>query len=654
MENFQKAYKWTNRCEKSWTIFMETLKFIGKEQLPSHSNFSVEEIKSFITRIVIIALVLTIDSISGISQKEDHVWLFGFEYGSVLGLENWGSSNFDFNYEPVRIYHDEEREWDFHGANTSICDKNGNLLAYSNGQVLIHASNIAIADTINYGSDIPNPNIGCIEWEYNNYGDENEALPSGNLGSQNVIILPVGNEFYAIYNTYDYCEEIVYKISYTKFIIDNLHPRGKVLEKDVLILRDTLLTQFTAIRHGNGRDWWLVTFSERFDMMFTFLANESGVHFKNKYVTGLKTSIASIGQITISPDGRFLAFYTATTLFSPIGGGMAVADFDRCDGSVSNLRSKILSQPTLALGTAFSSDSRYLYACNGEQIFQYDMTANNTLQSEKKVAEYDGFEYFFPEYPDLFGYDVNFCFMKLAPDGRIYIFPNSANTRMLSVIEHPTAAGIACDVRQHSISMPTAFARTVPTMPEYRLGPLDGSPCDTLGLDNNPIAKYRYELNTLDHLRIRFTDLSYFRPETWSWDFGDGSPQVSMRHPYHSYAAAGTYNVCLTVSNENSSNTSCRIVTIGTSSVDDGISVAVADITLFPNPVEDYLLVTLGEYIPQYGQIMIFDISGRSVHTQRIYYGQNNVDMAQLVKGMYVWKMMDGQVEIESGKVVKM
>ncbi len=62
-----------------------------------------------------------------------------------------------------------------------------------------------------------------------------------------------------------------------------------------------------------------------------------------------------------------------------------------------------------------------------------------------------------------------------------------------------------------------------------------------------------------------------------------------MRHPYHSYAASGTYNVCLTVSNENSSNTSCRTITIGTSSVDDGISAAVADITLFPNPVEDYL-----------------------------------------------------------------
>jgi uncharacterized membrane protein len=118
-------------------------------------------------------------------------------------------------------------------------------------------------------------------------------------------------------------------------------------------------------------------------------------------------------------------------------------------------------------------------------------------------------------------------------------------------------------------------------MPNYRLGPLDGSSCDTLGLDNHPIAKYRYEADTIDHQRIRFTDLSYFRPEVWSWDFGDGSPKISQRSPYHTYAQNGSYKVCLTVSNENSSNTSCRNITIGTSATDDDLS-SVADVTLFP------------------------------------------------------------------------
>ena len=66
--------------------------------------------------------------------------------------------------------------------------------------------------------------------------------------------------------------------------------------------------------------------------------------------------------------------------------------------------------------------------------------------------------------------------------------------------------------------------------------------------------------------------------------------------------------------------------------------------------------------------MVLYDISGRPVHTQRIYYGQNNVDMTALASGIYVWKVMDivnpspalplqrkGEtVVVREGKVVKM
>jgi hypothetical protein len=126
----------------------------------------------------------------------------------------------------------------------------------------------------------------------------------------------VGNEFYTIYTTYDYCEAMTYRMAYTKFQINDINPTGKVLKKDIIILRDTLLGQFTAIRHGNGRDWWVVTFSDRFDMMYTFLVDKNGVHIKNTYPTGLKTNTGSVGQITFSPDGRYLAFFLGSELFS--------------------------------------------------------------------------------------------------------------------------------------------------------------------------------------------------------------------------------------------------------------------------------------------------------------------------------------------------
>ena len=211
---------------------------------------------------------------------------------------------------------------------------------------------------------------------------------------------------------------------------------------------------------------------------------------------------------------------------------------------------------------------------------------------------------------------------------------------------------MSCTVRQHSILMPTGIFRGIPNFPHYRLGPLDGSPCDTLGLDNHPVAKFRYEPDSLDYLRLRFTDLSYFRPESWTWNFGDGSPQESTKSPYHTFPHQGVYHVCLTVSNENSSNTICRDIALGTSSSTD-ISASKADITTFPNPVEDYLLVTLGEYVPAHGEISLFDISGHPVLSQRLYYGQNSIDMQLLPSGIYLWRFIDGSVQVREGKVVK-
>lgn len=610
-----------------------------------------------IMRLLISAIFFLLYSTEGASQKEDHIWLIGYEPFDVIIPERAadttrGATTFDFNTDPVRIYYDPKRLWDMDGGNSSICDKDGNLVAYSNGMVIINEHHKTIEDTINYGDDVVNPR--CIEWEYNNFGNDTFAIPAGLLGTQRVMILPVGKTYFTFYNTYDYCKEFVYKLSYSSFQVDQTNTDGKMLEKDVLVLMDTLITSVYAVRHGNGRDWWLITFTKGHKEIIIYLINPFGVTLHSKQPTLIGERPESVGQICVSPDGKFLAWYIGY-MFKNLGGGFVVAAFDRCTGIISNPVEKKLPQPTLGHGISFSVDGKFLYVCNSEQIRQYDMISNNILSSEKIVAQYDGFKHYFAfdtVQPNPIGYDVDFCQMKLGPDGRIYIFPSTAN-RWISVMEFPTEQGVDCRVRQHSLLMNTNFTRTVPNMPEFRLGPLDGSACDTLGIDNDPIAKYRYEPDTIDHLKIRYTDLSYFRPEMWSWDFGDDSPKVNIRHPYHTYAKNGTYQVCLTVGNENSSNTFCRTITIGTSKSDDETLSSKADVTLFPNPVEDYLLVTLGEYIPQHGQMIIYDISGRPIHTQRIYYGQNNVDMSGFEAGMYVWKMLDGKVEIKTGKVVK-
>ena len=60
---------------------------------------------------------------------------------------------------------------------------------------------------------------------------------------------------------------------------------------------------------------------------------------------------------------------------------------------------------------------------------------------------------------------------------------------------------------------------------------------------------------------VYFTDLSTGEPTSWSWDFGDGATSTDQ-NPSHSYSAAGSYDVSLTVSNDCGDDTATDYVTI--------------------------------------------------------------------------------------------
>lgn len=58
-------------------------------------------------------------------------------------------------------------------------------------------------------------------------------------------------------------------------------------------------------------------------------------------------------------------------------------------------------------------------------------------------------------------------------------------------------------------------------------------------------------------LSVNFTDLSTGGPTSWSWDFGDGNTSTSQ-NPVHNYTAAGTYDVSLTATNAQGTDTETK------------------------------------------------------------------------------------------------
>ncbi len=230
--------------------------------------------------------------------------------------------------------------------------------------------------------------------------------------------------------------------------------------------------------------------------------------------------------------------------------------------------------------------------------------------------------------------------MVQAPDGRIYVVPGAASSRFLHVIERPDLPAEDCRLVQHKIDLKKSNARSAPNIPNFRLGPLDGSPCDTLGLDNLPVAWWRYEENYpgLWH-DIYFTDMSYFNPTSWHWDFGDGTTSTKQ-HPLHTFNP-GLYHVCLTVSNENASDTMCQWINIIVTGTDHP-DTAQPDLSINPNPFSESLVISSrsGAFRPVH--LQLYDIHGRLVLDQPDIVVPSSIYLPdRITPGMYFCRIVE-------------
>ncbi|MBK7467673.1 MAG: T9SS type A sorting domain-containing protein [Saprospiraceae bacterium] len=82
---------------------------------------------------------------------------------------------------------------------------------------------------------------------------------------------------------------------------------------------------------------------------------------------------------------------------------------------------------------------------------------------------------------DKYGWPFEFFYSMgaRAPDGKIYF--NSTNTSStLNVIHHPNKKSSACEIKPHDF--PILFNRTMVNFPNFNLGRMIGSACDTIGI----------------------------------------------------------------------------------------------------------------------------------------------------------------------------
>ena len=325
-----------------------------------------------------------------------------------------------------------------------------------------------------------------------------------------------------------------------------------------------------------------------------------------------------------------------------IGNFLTLYSFDRCTGHLEILEAFNFTVG-LAAGVAFSPSSQYLYSNNNDTLWQWDLWAENIPDSRKIAGEFDGFVEpgWFPTY---FGPQV------LAPDGKIYLMPSSS-TKYLHVINRPDMPAQDCEFFQHSINLGVPNARTAPNIPNFRLGPVDGSPCDTLGIDNIPVSRWRYEEDEPGWYHdIRFTDLSFYDPQTWFWDFGDGETSDEPS-PVHSFED-GLYHVCLTVSNANGTDSTCQWIEILPTGTHDA-SDSDTDLSVRPNPFDTELYIESKSGVFRTASFHLFDMYGRLILYQPKIPIPLKISLPSLPSGMYLCRIEEADGTSYSFKVMK-
>lgn len=429
-------------------------------------------------------------STNSLAQNRANVWMLGISLDdNHCGIDfNSGTAYAFFSSRPLAFFI----------TNASICDTGGNILFYTNGQNIENNHFLPL----NNSSDF-NPG----------YATDVFYFDGGGLGiDQGAIILPKpGNakRYILAYETFDVTPvgfEPLH-LSYSEIDMELDGGLGGITDhKNVHLINDSLvLGRLTACKHANGRDWWLVAHQYLTNRFYKWLIQPDTILGPFEQDIGSKIINDVFGQACFSPDGYKYA------MVSEIDDTLNLLDFDRCTGTFSNPHKiEIPLIQDWTIGCAFSPNNRFLYVCSFLSLFQFDMWSDNIEQSMLKVASWD--TAYLPS-------QTWFHHMQLAPDNKIYIGTKNADT-VVHVIDKPDLFGSSCELIQNSFFL-SDYNACLPNFPNYDLGPLQNSPCDSLTLSSidstitvhispNPTSDWlNIEYNSpIDELQLRLFDVS--------------------------------------------------------------------------------------------------------------------------------------------------
>lgn len=378
-------------------------------------------------------------------EKRDYQWIMG---GNGVG----GGLFLDFNSSPVDISFGQTGIT-MEGSNTSMSNKNGNILFYSNGCRILNSK----GEVMENGDTI---NPGIIQDSYCNSA-------SGSPIRQGVIAIPSSedeNIYYVLNLDFDlpYLSDpnsnslAPMRLFYQKIDMEQDSGFGAVVLKNQIAVFDTFSRgNIQACKQANGKDWWVIVPKSHSNCYFIIPVTAEGIQPAQLKCSGkIWTDNDSGAQVTFSPNGEKYIRFNGWN-------GLNIFDFNNLTGDLLNPIHIDFSGDTInyIAGVAVSANSRYLYVCARKKIYQFDLKSPDINSSKLLLGVWDGYQNPFP---------TIFYLAALAPDGKIYI-SNTSSTYNLHVINKPNCPGLSSELVQHGIVLPGYNFASIPNLPHYNI-----------------------------------------------------------------------------------------------------------------------------------------------------------------------------------------
>lgn len=447
---------------------------------------------------LIIGILLFHISICCIAQKEANNWYFG------------GYAALNFNSGGPQVLYNSQMLAD-EGC-SSISDKNGNLLFYSNGFFIWNRNHQRMTD----------PATGFLSI----IGDNDEGTQTG------VIIPWTGRDsLYFVFSI----GQLGGNLYYSVVNMNRNGGLGEVVQRKILLLAG-VCEKLTAVTHCNKTDFWAITHKFNSDEYYAYLINQTGI-VTTPVISPTGNPIVntngmewekSMGYLKNSPDGRMLAAAHYIYDYTEI------TDFNTATGAITNPR-KLYSRPAGTIptiqdgnyGVEFSPDSRFLYVSSyyylpndTSAIYQFDITqpTEAAIQASRSLITSNSW--------------LNGCYaLQLGPDRKIYV---ALHNEYLGVINYPNVQGTGCQFVRDAIHLDNG----------------NGSHVSVFGLPNFIQSFFNDPLIALGN--CQFSNISFSLQNTIGissvlWDFGDpasGPNNTSTSFtPTHIFTQPGQYQV---------------------------------------------------------------------------------------------------------------